>query len=262
VASIDQRFATLHAAGRKALIPYLMGGFPGARQFRALAREAIELGADLLEIGVPFTDPLADGPTIQAAGQRSLEQGTSLGQILEDAGELSREHPGVPLVLMSYLNPLRARGLDRAARECRRRGIAGWIVPDRDLGRSDHVDACTARSGLSWIPLVAPTTPDARVRVVLKGAGGFVYLVSLTGVTGARDGRLLHVRDYIRRVRRHTSLPLCVGFGISSAAQAAAAEGVVVGSALLEPFLHRSFARARQEMRQRLRELRGALAPR
>jgi tryptophan synthase alpha chain len=172
-AALAACFERIRARGSKALAAYLMSGFPTRHGFRALAHQVLENGADLLEIGVPFSDPLADGKVIQAAGQIALQQGARLEWALEDAAALRARWPAVPLVLMSYLN---------------RHGLDGWIVPDRDLDRPGEVLLPAAREGLDVIPLVAPTTPPARLPHLLRGAAGFVYLVSVTGVTGTRRG--------------------------------------------------------------------------
>ncbi len=260
---IAAKFATLRATGRKALIPYLMSGFPSRRQFVEMLVAALDCGADLVEIGAPFSDPLADGPVIQAAGHRSLQQGTTLRTTLEDVERPLASRIDVPALLMSYVNPMRALGFDELASQCARAGIRGWIVPDRDLEDFGELLDPAARHDLDVVPLLAPTTPQERMGKVLRGASGFVYLVSLTGVTGARKNLSLDVKKYAQAVRRHTSLPLCVGFGIASGEQAREAtrftDGVIVGSALLEPFLHDPYPAALRKMTSLLREIRQAL---
>jgi tryptophan synthase alpha chain len=262
-ARLTRHLEERRAAGRKLFVPYLMSGFPTRARFRELASFVLANGADALEIGVPFSDPLADGPVIQAAGQRALEQGVGLEAALEDSSELAARFPDVPLLLMSYVNPLRAHGLARAAKNSRSAGLCGWIVPDRDLLDPAEVLEPAARSGLAVVPLVAPTTPAGRLPSLLAGAGGFVYVVSVTGVTGARRGQRFVLGPTLQRLRRRTRLPLCVGFGIASGEQAAQAcrlaDGVVVGSALLEPFLDGTFARARERLRALFEDLRRGL---
>lgn len=260
---LADRFARLRAHGGKALIPYLMSGFPSRRAFREVAARVLETEPDALEIGVPFSDPLADGPVIQAAGERALAGGGALATALEDAGWLAARFDRTPLVLMSYINPLRAHGLARAARESRRAGICAWIVPDRDLLAVDEVLAPARAAGLDVVPLVAPTTPPERLDRVLAGAAGFVYVVSVTGVTGARRGQRFALASILAQLRRRTALPLCVGFGIADGRQAAEvarrADGVVVGSALLEPLLRDGGPRGRRELLTRLNGLRRGL---
>ena len=260
---LEQRFAELRSRSARAMIPYLMSGFPDRRTFRRLLRVVVEEGADALEVGIPFSDPLADGPVIQAAGQCALERGITLETTFADLEAAERALRQTPQLLMSYLNPLRAAGLAATARRSAKAGISGWIVPDRDLDDADEVLRPARHAGIACVPLVAPTTPAERLPDVLRGAGGFVYLVSLTGVTGARRGRRFQLDSYVRRVRRATDLPLCVGFGISGEEQARAAgrraDGVIVGSALLEPFLRRSTARATEELARTLRAVRRGL---
>lgn len=260
---LERRFAQLRARGGKALIPYLMSGFPSRRAFREVAARVLETGPDALEIGVPFSDPLADGPVIQAAGQRSLAGGGALATALDDVAWLARRFHDTPLVLMSYFNPLRAHGLARAASDSRRAGICAWIVPDRDLIESEEILTPAHGAGLDVVPLVAPTTPVARLDRILEGAAGFVYVVSVTGVTGARRGQRFALASILSELRRRTSLPLCVGFGIAGARQAAEvarlADGVVVGSALLEPLLEDSGPRGLRELLNRLNGLRRGL---
>jgi len=257
--AVERRFDQLADQGKKALIPYLMSGFPSRRKFRELLRLVLDEGADVVEVGLPFSDPLADGPVIQAAGQASLARGTTLASTLEDVAGLASHRPELPRLLMSYFNPLRARGLDRSARDCRRHGIEGWIVPDRDLDHPREVLSATAKQDLACVPLIAPTTPPERLPAALSGAGGFVYLVSVTGVTGARRGAKFQLSRHVRRIRNETSLPVCIGFGVSGREQARDlgrwADGVIVGSALLEPFLRQSAARATTEMKKRLRDI-------
>jgi tryptophan synthase alpha chain len=257
------RFAQLRARGGKALIPYLMSGFPSRRAFREIAARVLDSEPDAMEIGVPFSDPLADGPVIEAAGQRSLELGAAFETTLADVAWLSARFDRTPLVLMSYFNPLRAHGLARAARDSRRAGVSGWIVPDRDLIDGAEILAPARRVGLDVVPLVAPTTPFERLDRLLAGASGFVYVVSVTGVTGARRGRRFAVAEILAQLRRRTRLPLCVGFGIADGRQAREvarfADGVVVGSALLEPLLKDGGKKGRRELMTRLNGLRRGL---
>lgn len=259
---IRKRFDALARRGERALVPYWMSGFPDRRSFLAIARRILE-EADVMEIGVPFSDPLADGPIIQAAGMQALQGGACLARTLEDVAQLSQEFPDRPLLLMSYVNPLRCYGWRRAARESRLAGVSGWIVPDLDLERREEVGAPAASAGIDLIPLVAPTSPDERLARVVQGGPAFVYLVSMTGVTGTRGASRVSVDRYVRRVRRHTDAPLCVGFGISNRAQARAAahlsQGVIVGSALIEPFLREPPRKARQVLDARLQDIRRGL---
>jgi tryptophan synthase alpha chain len=230
---IAAAFATTR--GRAALMPYLMAGYPDIETSVRIAVAYAEAGADLVELGVPFSDPLADGPVIHEAGTKALEAGSTLHAVLE-AGERIAEH--LPVVLMCYANPLYARGPERFAAELSTRGISGLIVPDLPLEESaDVLDACDAH-GIALVPLVAPTTPDARLASIGRIARGFVYTVSVTGTTGERAAVKTDSGVLLARVKAHTPLPVALGFGISTGAQAAAAadagaDGVIVGSRLV-----------------------------
>jgi tryptophan synthase alpha chain len=238
LASGIERIAAAFAAkaGRAALMPYLMGGFPDLERSTAIGLAYADAGADLVELGVPFSDPLADGPVIHAAGTRALAAGATLHGILEVAARLSER---LPVVLMCYANPMFARGAERFAHELAEAGASGLIVPDLPLEESAAVrDACDA-AGLALVPLIAPTTPDDRLAAIVRGARGFVYTVSVTGTTGERaaalDGSLASV---LALAKAHSPVPVAVGFGISEPAQAAAAaaagaDGVIVGSRLV-----------------------------
>jgi tryptophan synthase alpha chain len=220
---------------RAALMPYLMGGFPDLDTSRAIGEAYAEGGADLVELGVPFSDPLADGPVIHAAGTAALAAGANVHGVLE-AGRAIAE--AVPVVVMCYANLVLARGVERFADELAERGISGLIVPDLPLEEAgDTLAACDA-VGVALVPLVAPTTPDARLAAIGAQARGFVYTVSVLGTTGERTGLAAALPGIIARTRAHTDVPVAVGFGIGTpeaAAEAAAAgaDGVIVGSRLV-----------------------------
>jgi len=232
-ARIADRFAELRAAGRRALVPYITAGHPDAARTVELLRGLADAGADIIELGLPFSDPMADGPVIQASSQRALEQGMSFDKLLD---LVDRAQVTVPLVLFSYLNPLIAAGpeaLDRAARA----GFSGVLVTDLPVGSDPERERWFAEGPLAFVRLVAPTTPSDRMRAIATRGSGFVYLISRLGVTGARDDVPADLPDTLRRLRAVTTLPLCVGFGVSRPEQAAAiariADGVVVGSAIV-----------------------------
>ena len=233
----NDRIAAAFAAarGRAALMPYLMGGFPDIEASVAVATAYAESGADLVELGVPFSDPLADGPVIHAAATKALAAGANLHAVLV-AGQRIAEL--LPVVLMCYANPLYARGPERFAAELAQRGISGLIVPDLPLEESAAVlEACDAH-GIALVPLVAPTTPDARLARIGRIARGFVYTVSLTGTTGERAANATDAGALLARVKAHSPVPVALGFGISTGAQAAAAadagaDGVIVSSRLV-----------------------------
>src|SRR4051812_14402016 len=223
------------APGRAALMPYLMGGFPDVEASVAIGLACADAGADLVELGVPFSDPLADGPVIHAAGTRALAAGATVHAVVE-AGARIAEH--IPVVLMCYANPLLARGIERFCGELAARGISGLIVPDLPLEESaDMLAACDA-AGLALVPLVAPTTPEARLAEIGRTARGFIYAVSVVGTTGERGAVQTDLAGLLGRVKAHSPVPVAVGFGISSgeqasAAAAAGADGVIVGSRLV-----------------------------
>jgi len=222
------------APGRSALMPYLMGGFPDVEASVAVGLACADAGADLLELGVPFSDPLADGPVIHAAGTRALAGGAALHAVLEGGARIAER---VPVVVMCYVNPLLAVGPERFARELADRGLSGLIVPDLPLDEADAIRAACDAAGVALVPLVAPTTRPERLRAIGASARGFVYTVSVLGTTGER-GALDDLPELLARVRAATEVPVAVGFGISTpdqaaAAAAAGADGVIVGSRLV-----------------------------
>ena len=235
--AIAARWRTLAAAGRRALIPYLTAGFPTAAASCDALRRVAAAGADLIEVGVPFSDPLADGPTIQRTTQVALEGGMTPAGVLALIRDAAL---AVPVVIMTYLNPVLAYpgGIDRFVADAHAAGAAGLLLTDLPGGADPAVEQAVQRSPLALIRLVAPTTDDARLGTVLRDATGFVYLISRLGVTGARADVPPDLEANVRRVRAATSLPVAVGFGIATAAQARAAagfaDGVVVGSALMD----------------------------
>jgi tryptophan synthase alpha chain len=223
------------APGSAALMPYLMGGFPDVETSVAIGTAYADAGADLIELGVPFSDPLADGPVIHAAGTRALANGATVHAVL-DAGARIAER--VPVILMCYANPLYARGPERFAHELAQRGISGLIVPDLPLEESAAVLAACDDAGVALVQLVAPTTPDERLAAIGASARGFIYTVSVTGTTGERASLEGYLSGLLGRVKAHAEVPVALGFGISTGPQAAAAaaagaDGVIVGSRLV-----------------------------
>jgi tryptophan synthase alpha chain len=231
-------FAATRAEGRAALMPYLTLGYPSPEMTIPLARAVVEAGADILELGIPFSDPLADGPTIQRATYRALQQGMTVARCLEMAAALRREGVGAPFVLMSYCNPIMAYGEEAFCRACQEVGVDGLIVPDLPPEEGEALEALCRARGLALVYLLAPTSMPKRIRRVAERTRGFLYLVSVTGTTGAREHLPPDLADFIRRVRAATEKPLAVGFGISRPEQARAvgalADGVIVGSALIQ----------------------------
>ena len=220
------------AAGRAALMPYLMAGFPTLEESVLIGDACVEAGADLLELGVPYSDPLADGPVIHAAGTRALAAGATMSGVLEVARALA---PRVPVVLMCYANMVFAPGVDAFVGRLARTGACGVIVPDLPLEESSEVrEACDSR-GLALVPLVAPTTIGERLAAIGASARGFMYTVSVVGTTGEREALQARFADVVRRAKASTEVPVALGFGISTPAQArqaadAGADGVIVGT--------------------------------
>ena len=232
---IARAFAAAKGAGRAALIPYYTAGYPTREACRDALRAAAAAGADLVEVGIPFSDPLADGPTIQRSTQAALEQGMTVAGVLQLVREAQLS---IPVVLMTYVNPVLAYGVERFAADARAAGVAGALFTDLPAGAAPELERAMAGAGLDVIRLVAPTTTDERLAAAVSGAGGFIYLISRLGVTGARPDAPVDLDRHVRRLRSVTRLPIAVGFGIGTPAQAAAAarwaDGVVVGSALVE----------------------------
>lgn len=234
---IAETFARLRAEGRTAVLPYLTVGYPDLETTLQGVPAIVRGGGDLLELGMAFSDPLADGVTVQKANQRALANGVTTATALEVARKLRADGVEIPLIAMGYVNPIMAYGLERFVAECADAGIDGLIVPDLPPEESDDLVALCRQHGRDFIMLLAPTSPERRIKDVVSRASGFIYCISVTGVTGARDTLQEGLADYLARIRRYTDLPLVVGFGISNAAHVAevgkSAEGAIVASALL-----------------------------
>ena len=235
---IERTFKALRTTGKVALMPYLTMGYPRLESALALVPSLVNAGADLIELGVPFSDPLADGATIQAASQRALGNGMTLALCLEQAEALRTKGVPIPFVLMSYYNPIFQMGFEHFAHRAAASGIDGVIIPDLPPEESDGLQGALQAQSVDTIFLLAPTSDDERVRLIVGRASGFLYLVSLTGVTGARDRLPPDLEGFVARVRGMAELPLAVGFGIGTPTQAARvariADGVIVGSALIK----------------------------
>ena len=233
---IDQTFARLRARGERALIPYFVAGDPSLETTARLIEEADARGADVIEVGMPFSDPLADGPTIQRAAVRALERGTSLYRLLAMLAQVSGR-VRAPLVVMTYLNPLHRYGLEKVTRDLAQAGVAGLIVPDCPIDESGPLGLAAATAGLDLIALAAPTSGPERLRRIGRASRGFVYLVPLTGITGERTGLPPDLVQLVRDLRAVTTKPIGVGFGISTPDQVTAvvrhADGAIVGSAIV-----------------------------
>jgi tryptophan synthase alpha chain len=235
---IDRRFAELKAEARAGLITFTMAGDPDSNAALAILRALPYAGADLIELGMPFTDPMADGPAIQAAGVRALRSGQRMTKTLAMVAAFRESDATTPVVLMGYYNPIYVYGVDRFLADAKSAGVDGLIVVDLPPEEDEELCLPALDAGLNFIRLATPTTDDRRLPAVLKNTSGFVYYVSITGITGAAAPDAAHVSGAVARIKGHTALPVAVGFGVKTAAQAAViargADAVVVGSALVD----------------------------
>jgi tryptophan synthase alpha chain len=260
VQRIERAFASARSEHRTAIVVYVTVGFPERAATAGLLRAALDGGADVIELGVPFSDPMADGATIQRANETALAQGVTLADCIGEGASLVRDRDAAVL-LMGYLNPFLHYGPGLAS-DLRAAGIAGVIVPDLPAEESAELDASFVPAGLVRIDMYAPTTPDARLDRLLPSARGFVYCVSLTGVTGARSGLPADVGGFVERVRARTTLPIALGFGIASPdhvrALAGTVDGVVIGSAAIDAIGKAAPADRERSLRDFVRSLRKA----
>ncbi|HEY3796102.1 MAG TPA: tryptophan synthase subunit alpha [Bradyrhizobium sp.] len=237
-ARIDARFAELNKQGRSAFVTYVMAGDPDPATSLEIVKALPKAGADIIELGIPFTDPMADGPSIQAAGLRALKAGMTLKKTLEMVRGFRKDDNATPLVLMGYYNPIYIYGVDRFLADAKSAGVDGLIIVD--LPPEEDTELClpAMKAGLNFIRLATPTTDDKRLPAVLANTSGFVYYVSITGITGAASADTRLVGEAVSRIKRHTKLPVCVGFGIrtpeSARGIAEKADGAVVGTALVD----------------------------
>ena len=239
---IDRRFAALRKEGRAALVTFTMAGDPDYATSIAILKALPRAGADVIELGMPFTDPMADGPAVQAAGLRALRAGQTMKKTLAAVRDFRTSDDATPIVLMGYYNPIYIYGVDRFLADAKTAGVDGLIAVD--LPPEEDAELClpTMKAGLNFIRLATPTTDEKRLPTVLTNTSGFVYYVSITGITGAAAPDTGKVAAAVARIKRHTKLPVCVGFGVRTAAHARAiaetADGVVVGSALVDAVRH------------------------
>ncbi|MBV9346707.1 MAG: tryptophan synthase subunit alpha [Pseudolabrys sp.] len=235
---IDKRFADLKKEGRAALVTFTMAGDPDYATALAIAKELPKAGADVIELGMPFTDPMADGPAIQVAGQRALKGGQDMKKTLQTVREFRAADADTPIVLMGYYNPIYIYGVDKFLADAKAAGVDGLIIVDLPPEEDDELCLPALKAGLNFIRLATPTTDDKRLPAVLQNTSGFVYYVSITGITGAATPNAGNVSAAVGRIKRHTKLPIAVGFGVRNAETAKAiaegADGVVVGSALVD----------------------------
>jgi tryptophan synthase alpha chain len=235
---IEKRFADLKKEGRAALVTFTMAGDPDYATSLALAKALPKAGADVIELGMPFTDPMADGPSIQAAGVRALKAGQNMNKTLTLVREFRKGDDATPIVLMGYYNPIYIYGVDRFLSDAKASGVDGLIVVDLPPEEDEELCIPALKAGVNFIRLATPTTDDKRLPTVLKNTSGFVYYVSITGITGAAAPDAGKVGAAVGRIKKHTQLPVAVGFGVRDAARAKAiaegADGVVVGTALID----------------------------
>ena len=234
---IDAKFAELNAEGKKAFVSYIMAGDPDFDTSLEIVKGLPAAGVDIIELGLPFTDPMADGPTIQLAGQRALAAGMTVDRTLEMVAEFRKTDDSTPIVLMGYYNPIYNRGVDKFLMDAKAAGIDGLIVVDLPPEEDDELCIPAQNAGLNFIRLATPTTDDNRLPKVLTNTSGFVYYVSITGITGAAEAEATDVGPEVARIKAATDLPVIVGFGINtpekSRAIASVADGAVVGSAIV-----------------------------
>lgn len=235
---IDRRFAALKKEGRAALVTFTMAGDPDYETSLAIAKALPKAGADVIELGMPFTDPMADGPAIQAAGLRALKAGQRMTKTLALVSEFRKGDNETPIVLMGYYNPIYVYGVDKFLTDAKSAGVDGLIVVDLPPEEDEELCIPALKAGLNFIRLATPTTDDNRLPAVLKNTSGFVYYISITGITGSAAPDTAKVAAAVTRIKRHSKLPVAVGFGVKTADQARAfaesADGVVVGSALVD----------------------------
>ena len=261
---LKECFNALAERGATGVIPYLTVGFPSVEETLSLVSALVDGGADVIELGVPFSDPLADGPTIQRSSFHALAQGVNLGTCLQVCQRLRSAGMNTPLVLMGYYNPILSYGLERFAVDAQDAGVDGVIVPDLPFEEADPLQTTCRQHRIHLIPLLAPTSTDARIAQSCDKASGFVYCVSLTGVTGVRAELPTGVPAMIQRVRKHTDLPLAIGFGISQRHHvetlASWAQAAVVGSALIEVMEKAPDWQRQEAVKDFVAELKGMVA--
>ncbi|APO65700.1 tryptophan synthase subunit alpha [Rhizobium mongolense] len=236
-ARMDKRFADLKAEGRPALVTYFMGGDPDYETSLGIMKALPEAGSDVIELGMPFSDPMADGPAIQMAGQRALKGGQTLKKTLQLAADFRKSDNATPIVMMGYYNPIYIYGVETFLDDALASGIDGLIVVDLPPEMDDELCIPAIRKGINFIRLATPTTDDKRLPTVLKNTSGFVYYVSMNGITGSALPDPSLVAGAVKRIKQHTNLPVCVGFGVKTADHAkvigSSADGVVVGTAIV-----------------------------
>lgn len=235
---IQEKFSQTQAQKRAALITYIMAYAPDLQTSQAVLNGLPEAGADIIELGLPFSDPMADGPTIQEAAYAALQAGGTLKGVLAMVAHFRKNNQGTPLILMGYYNPLQNYGLEKFTSDAAQAGVDGLLIVDLPPEEEkDLKDACE-KSALAWVRLIAPTSDEARIKTIVKSASGFIYYVAVAGVTGTKSASSTSIESAVAKIKKHTKLPVAVGFGIKSSADVAgvakSADGVVVGSAIVK----------------------------
>lgn len=260
---ITKRFQDLKASGRKGLVTFVMAGDPDLTESARILESLPGAGADFIELGMPFSDPMADGPVIQAAGLRALSAGASMKTTLRMARDFRAKNSDTPLILMGYYNPVYVYGVEGFVRDAAAAGVDGLIIVDLPPEESSELHKPAQDAGLCLIRLIAPTTDDARLGAILDGASGFLYYVSVTGITGAGVGQTEAVADHLARIRARTDLPVAIGFGIRTPDDAARlaplGDAIVVGSALVAENVSAAPGEPATRISARVRALRGVL---
>jgi tryptophan synthase alpha chain len=235
---IAATFAACKAANRAAFIPFIMAGDPDADTTLKLLASLAENGADIIELGIPFSDPMADGKVIQEAGLRALAAGMTLHVVLDIARQFRASHPSVPLVLMGYVNPIYVYGFEAFARDAQAAGVDGVIIVDAPPEEAAEIEPTLAANGIDFVRLIAPTSVPDRLPLLTQNASGYLYYISITGITGASAAPAERIKNHLMQIRSATKLPVCVGFGVKTPTDvkemAALADGVVVGSAIVK----------------------------
>ena len=235
---IEVKFTDLKIKNKSAFVTFLMAGDPDLHKSLILLKKLPDLGVDIIEIGMPFTDPMADGPSIQKAGQRSLKKGTTLKNVLDLVKEIRKKDNKTPIILMGYYNPIYSMGVNSFLTEAKNSGVDGLIVVDLPPEEDKELCLPAKKIGLDFIRLATPTTSKERVYKVLKNTSGFIYYVSVTGITGSKNLDILQVEKQVKKIKNETNLPICVGFGIKTPEDAkkisSISDGVVVGSSIVE----------------------------
>ncbi len=235
---IEETFKTLKKYKKKAFISFIMGGDPNYEKSLAIIQGLPEAGVDIIEIGIPFTDPMADGPAIQLAGQRAINSGITLNNVLQLVSDFRKTNQQTPIVLMGYFNPILAMGIEKFLFECNKVGVDGLIIVDLPPEEDNELCTPAIKAGINFIRLATPTSDSNRIKKLVKNTSGFIYYVSITGITGAASPEAASIQNQIAELRQSTSLPICVGFGVKTPEMAkeiaSVADGVVVGSAIVD----------------------------